>query len=238
MLTSMIIPVKNEEFYLPKLLQSVKEQTFKDLEVIVADAGSIDRTREIAKDYGCLVVEGGMPAEGRNNGAKYAKGKILLFKDGDSPLPHSNFLSSALEEFNKRNLDVAGTLQSAFSSKNGFAKLRYKTYLEFFTNRSLRLAEDTPSPLMMNCIFAKKEIHDKIGGFDKTIEFGEENEYAGRAKNAGANFGILKTCGKIGFNTRRFEKNEVETLAKNLYFLAGQKLGHEFRRGKSIIGYW
>ena len=76
---SIIIPTYNEEEYLPKLLYSIKEQEFKDYEIIVADAGSVDRTREIAESNGCKVIEGGLPAVGRNNGAKIAKGKYFYF---------------------------------------------------------------------------------------------------------------------------------------------------------------
>ena len=75
MILSIIIPTYNEEEYLPVLLESIKKQNFNDYEVIVADANSTDRTREIAKEYGCLIVDGGLPAVGRNNGAKVAKGE-------------------------------------------------------------------------------------------------------------------------------------------------------------------
>lgn len=79
MIFSIVIPTYNEEEYLPKLLESIKMQSYDDYEIIVADANSNDRTREIAEEYGCIVVDGGLPAVGRNNGAKVAKGEIILF---------------------------------------------------------------------------------------------------------------------------------------------------------------
>ena len=63
---SIIIPTYNEEEYLPNLLKSIESQKFKDYEVIVADANSCDNTVKIAKNYGCTVVQGGMPGVGRN----------------------------------------------------------------------------------------------------------------------------------------------------------------------------
>ena len=45
---SIVIPTLNEEEFLPTLLSCLKHQTFKDFEVIVADAGSKDNTVEIA----------------------------------------------------------------------------------------------------------------------------------------------------------------------------------------------
>ena len=44
------------------LLDSIQNQTFKDYEIIVADADSKDNTRKIAKEFGCRIVEGGLPA--------------------------------------------------------------------------------------------------------------------------------------------------------------------------------
>jgi len=79
MKVSIIIPALNEENYLPKLLGSIKKQTFKDYEVIVADAHSKDRTREIARKFGAKIVDGGRPANGRNIGAKAASGEFLFF---------------------------------------------------------------------------------------------------------------------------------------------------------------
>lgn len=91
---SIIIPTLNEEENLPKLLQSIKKQKLnQELEIIVSDAGSQDKTREIAKSFGCIIVEGGLLSKGRNNGAKEAKGDLLLFADADTVLP-LNFLKN------------------------------------------------------------------------------------------------------------------------------------------------
>ena len=88
MILSIIIPTYNEEKYLPILLESIKKQSFEDYEIIVADANSTDNTRNIAQEYGCIIVDGGLPAIGRNNGANVAKGDILLFLDSDLKFQH------------------------------------------------------------------------------------------------------------------------------------------------------
>ena len=84
---SIVIITKQEQDYLPKLLDSLKQQTFNDFEIIVSDAQSKDNTRKIAKEHNCKIVEGGLPSKGRNNGVKKAKGKYLLFLDADVVLP-------------------------------------------------------------------------------------------------------------------------------------------------------
>src|SRR4030042_5447498 len=104
---SIIIPTLNEEKYLPLLLKSIKEQNFsQDYELIVADAGSKDRTIEIAKSFGCKVIRGGLPAFGRNAGVRAAKGDLFLFLYSDILLS-AKFLENSLLEFKKRKLAVA-----------------------------------------------------------------------------------------------------------------------------------
>ena len=103
---SIIIPTLNEEKYLPLLLESIKKQEFSDYEIILADAGSKDKTLEIAKKYNCRIIVGGLPAKGRNEGAKAARGDILFFIDADSILPH-DFFDKSLKEFKERGLNFS-----------------------------------------------------------------------------------------------------------------------------------
>lgn len=86
---SVIIPAKNEERNLPEMLESFKKQKYKKkFEIIVVDGKSTDRTREIAKDYGCRVVVQkrlGI-SNARNLGWKKAKGSVLIFLEADQKL--------------------------------------------------------------------------------------------------------------------------------------------------------
>lgn len=84
---SIIVPVKNEEANLPRLVKSANEQTYKNLEVIVVDTGSTDQTVKIAKSLGVKIFEyGAERSAGRNYGAEKATGKYLLFLDADMQL--------------------------------------------------------------------------------------------------------------------------------------------------------
>lgn len=116
MILSIIIPTYNEEEYLPVLLESIKQQDFSDYEIIVADADSKDNTVKIAEEYGCIVVEGGMPAVGRNNGAKVAKGDYLLFLDSDLKLTE-DYLAKVIYEFKMERLGIAITQMKPLSKK-------------------------------------------------------------------------------------------------------------------------
>lgn len=108
MILSIIIPTYNEEEYLPILLESIKTQNFTDYEIIVADANSTDKTCEIAQKYDCIIVEGGMPAVGRNNGANIAKGEYLLFLDSDLKLT-DDYLRKVIYEFKMERLGIGIT---------------------------------------------------------------------------------------------------------------------------------
>jgi len=89
-LVSIIIPVFNEEKYLSFCLDSLKNQTYKNFEIIVVDDGSTDSSPEIVKNFQFSVknlrffrqIHQG-PGMARNLGASKAKGKILVFVDAD-----------------------------------------------------------------------------------------------------------------------------------------------------------
>jgi glycosyltransferase involved in cell wall biosynthesis len=89
---SVIVPARNEELALAACLQSLREQRGVAFEVIVADDGSTDRTREIAASFANVrvVAVGELPAgwTGKNHavwaGAKAAGGEWLLFTDADT----------------------------------------------------------------------------------------------------------------------------------------------------------
>jgi len=226
---SIIIPAKNEEKYLPMLLDSIKRQKIDNLEIIVADANSKDKTCEIAIDYGCKVVRGGLLARGRNNGVKYAKGNLLLFIDADIILPE-DFLKESLKEFNRRNLDIAGTLQEPTSNR-----FLYK-FIYGIANGGMCIMEKTRKPFMQVCMFCKKNLHQKIGGFDESLIFAEDSEYAIRCVKAGGNFGILKSS-RVFISNRRFEhENNLSLILKYIYFNISRFFGKEFRNG-GIIKY-
>ena len=94
---SIIIPTLNEEDYILTLLKNLKHQTYKNFEIIIADAFSKDKTREIAEKFKAKIVNGGTPSIGRNNGASAARGEILIFFDADVEIK-----TNYLEKGNKR----------------------------------------------------------------------------------------------------------------------------------------
>ena len=194
---SIIIPTLNEEKYLPKLLDSIKKQAYRDYELIVADHNSSDDTRKIAKKYGCKITEGGKhPGVARNNGARKAKGDMLFFIDADCIL-EKDFLERALGEMERRKLGAAGCyvwlLSRRLSDKLAFTVFNFWTFAtqSFYPNASGA------------GIFCRRAIHRKIGGFDEKIIFSEDMDYVRRAGKHGK-FGILKVSSYTA--ARRFDE--------------------------------
>lgn len=101
MLISIIIPVYNVEAYVARCIESIIQQTYRNLQIIVVDDGSIDASISIVEslqDERIEIIrkENGGLSSARNEGLKYVKGEYVTFVDSD------DFLSNnAIEEFVK-----------------------------------------------------------------------------------------------------------------------------------------
>ncbi len=95
---AVVIPTFNEERNVERLLRSIRLQTGSSYLIAVVDQSSTDRTAEIARAYGCTVINiprpryYSPPARSRNIGAESIEGKILVHLDADMELGSSDFL--------------------------------------------------------------------------------------------------------------------------------------------------
>jgi glycosyltransferase involved in cell wall biosynthesis len=112
-LVSVIIPTYNRAAYIARAIISVQNQTFRDLEIIVVDDGSVDNTSDIVAELATIdhrvryianaVNKGAQVA--RNTGVQAALGKWIAFQDSDDEwLPNS--LGLRLLEAEHRNVKV------------------------------------------------------------------------------------------------------------------------------------
>jgi glycosyltransferase involved in cell wall biosynthesis len=197
MKVSVIVPTLNEEKMLPRLLDSVKAQDFDDYEVIIADARSTDRTREIAAGYGCRVVDGGMPAAGRNAGASAANGDFLFFLDADVFLPEG-FIRNVYNEMQDRYYDLATCEIRPLS------EYRLDRVIHRMMNLAVLLNLRIDPKAFGFCIFVTRRLFNRIKGFDETIYVAEDNDFVKRA-SAFRPLYFLNSA-YIMVSIRRFEK--------------------------------
>lgn len=111
---SVVVPCYKVEKYLPELIESLQCQTLRDIEVILVDDGSPDRTGRICDEYAAederLHVihkpNGGVSAA-RNDGMKSAVGEYIIFVDSDDYLP-KNALELLYTKAEQTGADIVG----------------------------------------------------------------------------------------------------------------------------------
>ena len=110
---SVIIPIYNVEKYLPRALESLVNQTFKDIEIICIDDGSTDRSGDICESFAftddrikVIHQENKRAGAARNAGLAVATGKYIAFMDGDDWL-HPNFLEVLYRLCEENQCDIA-----------------------------------------------------------------------------------------------------------------------------------
>jgi cellulose synthase/poly-beta-1,6-N-acetylglucosamine synthase-like glycosyltransferase len=182
---SVIIPARNEEKNLPELLESLKNQTYKKkFEIIVVDGKSKDRTREIAKSYGCRVIvqkKLGI-SNARNLGWKKAKGNVLIFLEADHKV-NKDFVKNVEKTFKDRKVKCARPI--VIPLKRNWIQKTLAVQIELTTRR--QRAWEFPT------IF-RKEVLKKTGGWDESIDFAEDREFPQRLKRLGFKTVLLKNC--------------------------------------------
>ena len=231
---TIVIPAKNEARLLPRLLSSLVLQDYPPIsstKVYLADAGSTDGTPEIARGYAewldMEVIPGGLPAVGRNNGARRARTPYVLFIDADIELADSTLVRRAVALMKRRNLHCVttniacpnGTLmdQILYTGNNLMQHLS-RLYRPFSTG--------------MFMLFDKARFQD-LGGFHEQALYAED--YLLSQKVARKRFAIVR--GRVLTTNRRFKKMGHFTLTRlflstalhtwnESYFLRDHKYWH------------
>jgi glycosyltransferase involved in cell wall biosynthesis len=178
---SVIVPAFNEEKTIEKTLKALKNQTFRDFEIIVKDGGSTDRTVELAKKYvGKIVCKHDFSAaDARNQGADYAKGTFLVFVDADTELP-KDMLERFASLVQSKEI-VGGSCRKIPQDGDIVDTIIYEfvnisTFLSYYLNIGGAHG---------NCMFIRRNVFKAINGFNPKIRIGEEQELVRKAKGFG-----------------------------------------------------
>ncbi|MFH0875157.1 MAG: glycosyltransferase family 2 protein [archaeon] len=205
-LISVIIPAYNEEKYIAECLNSLKNQQFKDFEIIVVDNNSKDSTPQIAKKYTknvFLCKKQGI-SSARNYGAIKAKGKILCFIDADG-IVSSNYLLQINNTFTYDNSLAALSGVNVFSTRNPLKFILYNIY-NVIVFSALFIGNYIGKYYVAgNNMSIKREVFERAGCFPLVV-----SEDIWLSKNL-RKFKPLKVRFSpfitISYSARRFEKN-------------------------------
>ena len=189
---SVIIPACNEEKYIMKTISSVKDQFFKDYEIIVVCDGCTDNTEKVISnkvDRVISLTERTGPANAKNIGASRASGKIFIFLDADTLVSKKTLLK--IKDSIKEN--VVGTCKIKPDSNKPRHKLFY----------SLKNIFVTPFGVSNGIIFCTKNTFIKYKGFDYLLQKAEDGTFIRKIKRRGK-FLVLNDY--VTSSVRRFEK--------------------------------
>lgn len=112
---SIVIATFNSSGVLPLVLKSIQDQTFprKEVEILIIDGGSTDKTLNIAKEFNCRIINNPKvePVSAKLLGYDHAKGDYIVYLDADEVIENIHSLSLKLSVFEKdeRIIAVMGT---------------------------------------------------------------------------------------------------------------------------------
>lgn len=127
---SVIVPVYNVEHYLSRCVKSIISQTYSNLEIILVDDGSTDKSGKLCegfKDTRIKVIHKKNEGLGkaRNTGIKYATGKYIMFVDSDDYVDRT-MVANLYNSLRKNNADTCiGGFKRVFSNKTEVYKNKY-----------------------------------------------------------------------------------------------------------------
>lgn len=190
---SVVIPAYNEEQFIGDCLNSILHEILGknyDMEIIVVNNASTDRTREIIESFPevKLVDE---PAKGlvkaRCAGYMASKGELVANIDADTRITQGWF-DKVLEEFNKNSklVGLSGPFIYYDLPKHVRAEVRLFYYLGFLTYLFNRYIFGVSSMLQGGNFVIKRSALEKIGGFNSEFDFwGEDTDLARRLVKVG-----------------------------------------------------
>jgi len=211
-LVSVVITTKNSSRTIEKCLKSVKNQSYKSIELIVVDNNSTDNTKEIAKKYADDVINKGPERSAqRNFGVKKSRGHYVLVHDSDIYF-NPNSIKECVEVCEKGGCDAVILPEKSIG--NGFW-----TKVKAF-ERSFYVGND----YIEAARFFKKEVFLKVGGYDEEMFAGEDWDLTIRLRDSGCKIGRSKSLlehdeGRLSFfgsskKKKYYSKNFFEVYAK------------------------
>ena len=187
LLVSIIIPTYNEEKVIGRLLASIKNQTYPNVEIIVVDDSSSDQTAQIAKTYTkkVFIRKHAERSIQRNFGASRAKGDFLFFVDADMELT-KRVVVECVSAVTGSDKTAAVVIPEKSVSTNFWERI--KAFERSFYNLD---GDETTDAAR----FFRKDIFFKHEGYDKKLTGPEDWDLPERIRESG--YSILRAKSSI-----------------------------------------
>jgi glycosyltransferase involved in cell wall biosynthesis len=177
---SVIIPAYNGAVFLAEAVESVYQQNYHPLEIIIVDDGSTDDTARIAANFKGDVryvyqAHSGRPAAGRNRGIKESVGEIIGFLDQDDLWPANKLALQISPLLNDLSLDVIlGHTQMMQLTSTVAGK------------REFEASSKPVDYMLLSSALFKRPVFEKVGFFDESLAyFGDDLDWFIRAREQG-----------------------------------------------------
>lgn len=189
MKTTFITTVLNEEISIEELILSLQKQSIKPNEIIIVDAGSKDKTRDIIKKYKKikLFTKKGNRSVGRNFAIKKAKNNIIIVSDAGCILD-KNFIRNITKPFLNRNFDVVSGFYYPVTN-NIFEKC-----LSTYTCTMVDKIDELNFLPSSRSIAFRKNAWEEIGGYPEFLDTCEDLIFAIDLKKNHARFKFRKNA--------------------------------------------
>ncbi len=223
---SIIIPCRNEEKFIQKVIKSIVNQVYpKDkLEVFFIDGLSEDRTVKIIKKYSkkypfikLLVNPHKHVSQAMNLGIKNATGDIIIRMDAHSEYP-KNYIKDLVYWLEKLNADNVGGICTTTPSDNTLKAQAICFSLSHFFgvgNSLFRIVKNLKVPIEVDTVpfgCYRKDIFDRIGLYDERLTRNQDIELNKRLKNSGGKIYLVPNI-----KVKYYARNSWKKLWKNSF---------------------
>lgn len=183
-LVSVVVPVYNGERFLAFALQSIFDQDYRPLEVIVVDDGSVDDSGNIARSFQEVryIYQSNQGASAaRNAGVAAARGELIAFLDADDIWTPNNKIS-------KQTDHLLGHPETGYVVGGGENFLESETDLPAGLTKELFMTEHT---FLTSTLMVRKPVFYEVGEFDHSYKISQDTDWFVRARDAGVQGFVL-----------------------------------------------
>lgn len=214
-LVSIIIPTKNSADTIGKCLRSIEMQSYSNIETIVVDNHSRDKTLDIAGKYGVKVYLKGPERTAQVNfGVSKANGKYVYRVDSDFVL-EPNVVKEAVQSCEEHGYDAIAIHNTSDPTVSFWARVR-KMERDSYRDDNVNVAAR----------FWKKEVFESIDGFDVSLVAGDDYDLHNRLLRSGFRIGRIRA--------QETHVGEPRTMAEifRKHYYYGQNIGRFIEKNR------